>query len=204
MNYVIDVFAQSAAGSFTRQRYDEWCGDDIALADMTGDGRTDLVTNGFKTQVFAQTPNGTLAAPDTYHGLSEGYLAAGDLNADGHADLVSIAHNSSEFVQLSQLENGRLAAAPIIYRANYWDGPMAIGDVTGDGKADVVLAQNGGTLVGFPHSASDASALLEPGEFWLEGLTPRDFALGVPVSTDPMLDFGTSRRCTSGQAWSAG
>ena len=190
VNYVIDVFAQSAAGSFTRQRYDEWCGDDIALADMTGDGRTDLVTNGFKTQVFAQTPNGTLAAPDTYHGLSEGYLAAGDLNADGHADLVSIAHNSSEFVQLSQLENGRLAAAPIIYRANYWDGPMAIGDVTGDGKADVVLAQNGGTLVTFPHSASDAPAPLEPGEFWLEDLTPRDFALGVPVSTDPMLDFG--------------
>jgi subtilisin family serine protease len=191
VNYVIDVFAQSAVGSFTRQRYDQWCGDDIALADMTGDGRTDLVTNGFKTQVFAQTPNGKLAAPDAYHGLSEGYLAAGDLNADGRADLVSIAHNSSEFVQLSQLENGRLAAAPIIYRADYWDGPMAIGDVTGDGKADVLLAQNGGTLVTFPHAASDAPAPLEPGEFWLEDITPRDFALGVPVSTDPLLDFGS-------------
>lgn len=191
VNYVIDVLAQSASGSFTKRTYDDWCGDDIALADMTGDRRTDLVTNGFKTQVLAQTPSGTLAAPDTYHGLSEGYLTTGDLNADGRADLVSIAHNSSEFVQLSQLENGRLAAAPIIYRADYWDGPMAIGDVTGDGKADVVLAQNGGTLVTFPHAASDAPAPLEPGEFWLEDIAPRDFALGVPVTTNPLLDFGS-------------
>jgi subtilisin family serine protease len=189
-NAVIDVFAQDASGGFNRQRYDQWCGEDLVIADFTGDGRNDLASNGIGTQVFAQTPSGTLAAPDTYHGLSEGYLSAGDLNADGRADLVAVAHNSSEFIQLSQLENGRMAAAPIIYRALYWDGPMAIGDVTGDGKADAVMAMNGGTLVTFPHAASDAPAPLEPGEFWLENVAPDDFALGVPVATNPIIDFG--------------
>src|SRR4029450_8628724 len=104
------------------------------------------------TQVFPQTTSGSLGEPDTYVGLSEGYLAAGDLNADGRSDLVAMSHHDSRFIQLSQLENGRMAGAPIIYRADYWDGPMAIGDVTGDGKADVVLAQNGGRPVSFPHA----------------------------------------------------
>ncbi|HKF14393.1 MAG TPA: S8 family serine peptidase, partial [Gaiellaceae bacterium] len=186
----IDVYAQSATGGFARRRYEAWCGDDVVLADMTGDGRTDLVTNGIRTQVFAQASDGTLSEPDTYSGLSEGYLAAGDLNADGRADLTEIAHNSCYFRQLSQLDNGLLALATEDCRAKYWDGPMAIGDVTGDGKADVVLAQNGGTLVTFPHSASDAPRMPDPAEFWVENVNPPDFALDVPVATEPAIDFG--------------
>jgi serine protease len=204
VNYVIDVLAQNTAGGFNKHTYDSWCGDDLVIADFTGDGRGDLASNGFSTQVFPQTTAGTLGEPDTYLGLSEGYLTAGDLNADGRSDLVAIAHHDSRFVQLSQLENGRMAAAPIIYRALYWDGPMAIGDVTGDGKADVVLAQNGGTLVTFPHAASDAPAPLEPGEFWLEDMAPRDFALGVPVATDPLLDFGSDLAMNDGASLISG
>ena len=187
----IDVFAQGASGGFTKTRYDAWCGEDLVAADMNGDGRTDLVTNGIRTQVFAQTNAGTLADPDTFSGLSEGYLAAGDLNADGRADLVEIAHHSCYFRQLSQLGNGLLALATEDCRANYWDGPMAIGDVTGDGRADVVLAMNGGTLVTFPQSASSAPRPPEPAEFWVENVTPPDFALDVPVATEPVLDFGS-------------
>src|SRR4029450_9554778 len=117
----IDVFAQSATGGFTKHSYDGYsCGDDLVAADMTGDGRTDLVSNAIGTQVFAQAIDGTLAAPDTYSGLSEGYLTAGDLNADGRADVVAIAPHSSTFQQLRQLEQGHLAAAPEIDRALYW------------------------------------------------------------------------------------
>ena len=187
----IDVFVQGSSGGFTKRRYDAWCGDEVVAADMTGDGRTDLVTNGIRTQVFAQTSSGTLADPDTYSGLSEGELAAGDLNADGRTDLVEIAHNSCYFRQLSQLANGFLALATEDCRAKYWNGPMAIGDVTGDGKADVVLAQNGGTLVTFPQAASSAPRPPEPGEFWVENTTPADFSLDVPAATDPVLDFGS-------------
>src|SRR5919108_415252 len=190
-NYAgIDVFAQNASGGFAKRRYDYWCGDDIVLADMTGDGRIDVVTNAIRTQVFAQAPDGRLSDPDTFSGLSEGYLEAGDLNADGRADLVEIAHNSCYFRQLSQLDNGLLALATEDCRANYWDGPMAIGDVTGDGRADVVLAMNGGTPVTFPHAASDAPRPPEPAEFWVENTAPHDFALDVPVATDPVIDFG--------------
>ena len=191
-NYAgIDVFAQDASGGFAKRRYDYACGDDIVLADMTGDGRTDVVSNGIQTQVFTQASDGTLSDPDTFSGLSEGYLEAGDLNADGRADLVEIAHHSCYFRQLSQLDNGLLALATEDCRADYWDGPMAIGDVTGDGKNDVVLAQNGGTLVTFPQAASSAPRPPEPAEFWVENVTPHDFALDVPVATEPVLDFGS-------------
>ena len=200
----IDVYEQIAAGAFTRHRYEAWCGEDIVLADMTGDGRTDLVTNGFRTQVFAQASDGTLSEPDTFSGNSEGYLAAGDLNADTRADLVEISHNSCYFRQLSQLDNGLLAVATEDCRAKYWDGPMAIGDVTGDGKADVVLAQNGGTLVTFPHAASDAPRPPEPAEFWVEDVTPNDFALEVPVGTNPVLDFGSDLAMHDGAALVSG
>jgi subtilisin family serine protease len=187
----IDVYEQGAAGGFAKRRYDAWCGEDMVLADMNDDGRTDLVTNGIRTQVFPQASNGTLSDPDTFSGLSEGYLEAGDLNADGRADLVEVAHNSCYFRQLSQLDNGLLALATEDCRAKYWDGPMAIGDVTGDGKADVVMAMNGGVLVTFPHAASDAPRPPEPAEFWVENVTPPDFALDVPMATDPLLDFGS-------------
>jgi subtilisin family serine protease len=186
----IEVYVQGATGEFAKRRYERPCGDDLVIADLTGDGRNDLATNAISTQVFPQTTSGTLGEPDTYAGLSHGYLAAGDLNADNRVDLVAVAHEASEFLQLSQLENGRLATAPIIYRAKYHDGPMAIGDVTGDGKTDVVLAQNGGDLVTFPHAPSSAPPPLEPGQFWIEDLTPQDYALGVPVGTEPVLDFG--------------
>jgi FG-GAP-like repeat len=142
-----------------------------------------------RNAICPQTSDGTLGEPDTFSGLSEGYLTAGDLNADGRNDVVAISHHTSTFKQLSQLENGTLAAAPEIERALYWDGPMAIADVTGDGKADVVLAQNGGTLVTFPQAASSAPRLPEPGGFPLENATPADFALDLPLATEPVLDF---------------
>ncbi|MFL5931741.1 MAG: S8 family serine peptidase [Gaiellaceae bacterium] len=186
----IDVFVQGGANTFTKRSYDYRCGDDLVAADLNGDGRTDLASNAYQTQVFAQTSGGTLAAPDTFSGLSEGYLAAGDLNADGRTDLVEIAHHSCYFRQLSQLANGLLALATNDCRANYWDGPLAIGDVTGDGKADVVLAQNGGVVVTFPHAASDAPRPAEAAEFWDEDTRPPDFALDVPVTTEPVIDFG--------------
>src|SRR4051794_29919445 len=72
--------------------------DDLAIADVTGDGRLDVVTtNGWEPalvaqlNVFAQQPEGSLALPATT-GLPESRaanfadLATGDFDGDGKSD----------------------------------------------------------------------------------------------------------------------
>ncbi|MEU2614201.1 VCBS repeat-containing protein [Micromonospora sp. NPDC007271] len=118
-----------------------------AVGDVTGDGRVDLVTSidGNKpnaaVQVFAQGTGGLATAPNTYpaYDCAAG-LVVGDLTGDGREDLV-VAHNSwltvSAYLQRS---TGTLGG----YTTNRVDGvgpqadALAIGDVTGDGKPDVV------------------------------------------------------------------
>jgi subtilisin family serine protease len=185
----IAVFEQGLDGSFTKRRYDHWCGDDLLTADMNGDGRTDLVSNAIGTQVFTQTTAGLLDDPDTYEGHGHGYLAAGDLNGDGRNDLTAIAHFDIDLQQLSQLANGVLAVGPRVNRSLFMDGPLAIGDVTGDGRADIVLGEIGEALVVFPQASSTAPPPLEPASFWIENETPPDFALDVTPATEPVLDF---------------
>ncbi|XVV08822.1 FG-GAP repeat domain-containing protein [Actinoplanes sp. CA-131856] len=118
-----------------------------AVGDVTGDGRADLVLSmsgnrpDAEIAVFAQQSGGLNPVPTAYPAYdSPAGLAIGDLTGDGRGDL-AVAHANWLAVSV-QLQQPTGLLGP--YAANTVDNPgwqtdaLAIGDVTGDGKPDIV------------------------------------------------------------------
>src|SRR3954454_6625498 len=113
----------------------------VALADLNGDGKADLVAVSSFTSVLLGNGDGTFQTPYVagYGGYS---VAIADLNADGKLDLVKTQRGSV----LVQLGNGD---GTFRAQTSYADGPgafrVAIADLDGDGRPD--LAVSGDTSV---------------------------------------------------------
>src|SRR3954454_21396794 len=113
----------------------------VALADLNGDGKADLVAVSSFTSVLLGNGDGTFQTPYVagYGGYS---VAIADLNADGKLDLVK-TQGGSVLVQLGN-GDGTFSA-----QTSYADGPgafrVAIADLDGDGRPD--LAVSGDTSV---------------------------------------------------------
>jgi len=127
----------------------------IKAADLNGDGKLDLLTanygaaTGPGTQglsVLLQTTPGVFAAPMSYATeYRPTALAVGDLNADGRPD-VAVACEGLPGTPgaVSVLLQSASAAGTLLTAVNYPGGygPMgvAIADMNGDGKPDLVIA----------------------------------------------------------------
>lgn len=145
-------------------------GSAMALADVNGDGRLDLLTGGAPQRgdaqesavsVFLNDGDGGLLLSGTYPAMSGGlnqsnfaieFIAAADLNGDGRVDLV-----------LSQLQRALLGVVAILWSnsdggfdppvavegaASGLLGGIAVGDLNGDHVPDIAaLAPDGGIVV---------------------------------------------------------
>lgn len=130
---------------------------EIEVGDVTGDGRADIVSAGGNTlRVFAQDGGHGFGPAASY--LSGGPapwdringIAVGDLDSDGRLDVAaSIGGNrpNSWVATRLQLPDGTLGPAEL--RSSY-DIPESteIADVTGDGRADIVVVHGGWNRVG--------------------------------------------------------
>lgn len=128
----------------------------VEVADVTNDGRDDIIaTRGGNylpnVAVFPQSATGTIGAPAGYltKDIPEPVRAA-DLDNNGRADLV-LAHGGWYTMStLLQISNGMAPPVeePLPYASSYNAQGLAAGDISGDGKADVVIADyNHGLLV---------------------------------------------------------
>ena len=119
----------------------------IALADVTGDGKLDVLVPNSGPQnvtltVLAGNGKGGFApargSPVKTSG-SPYFVAAGDLNGDGKIDAV-IAHGNDADTGSVLLNDGKgqLTPSPLNLGSRAWE--MAIKDMNGDGKTDVVAA----------------------------------------------------------------
>lgn len=133
----------------------------VALGDFNGDDKLDIATAGSKTifnpgavSLLLGKGDGTFAAKVDYAtGINTQALALGDLNRDGKLDIVVVNTGDdvdSTFGVLLGEDDGTLAAQTT-FPAGRGTTSVAIGDLNGDGRLDLVCASLG-------NGTSDAGA----------------------------------------------
>lgn len=154
----------------------------VTVADLDGDGTPDIAvaTTANTVSVLRQIQfSPTLVAQsavDYPTGVQPVAIKAADLNGDGKLDLLTANYGASltpGTQGLSVLIQGATAGtflAPVNYTTGYRSTALAVGDLNGDGKLDVTVANSGlpgdpGSVSVFLQDPATPGALLAPATY---------------------------------------
>ncbi len=125
----------------------------VAIGDVNGDGNPDLVVANYHSNsqgvgtvsVLLGNGNGTFQAQTTFAaGPEPHWVAMGDVNGDGNADLV-VADEGGGVVSVLLGNGNGTFQTPRIFVAGAFPDSVVLADVNGDGKPDLVVANGAGT-----------------------------------------------------------
>jgi len=172
----------------------------VAVADMNGDGKPDVVVANECTptncsllsgtglvSVLLGNGDGTFQSAVTYNAGGNAYsVAVGDLNGDGKPDVAVLLYEGCSFCGpgvgvLLNNGDGTLQAVVVYNSSGTFPTSMTLADVNGDGKLDALVAEN---ISPDGHGPGGFAVLLGNGDG-----TFQSFAAGYGLSGD---DSGTN------------
>ena len=145
-NNQLFLYFQDATGQLGQPvRLEGAYGSSIAIGDVNGDGRVDLIFSvglgigvryGLGGRSFGPTREYT-----AYNGIS--VLQVADLNGDGRNDVAAIDGGSSFMAVFYQQPDGGLSPFVPVPAQHSGLNDLKVGDVNGDGRIDVVISSGG-------------------------------------------------------------
>jgi hypothetical protein len=142
-DHELEIFPGDGDGGFPLVRRVPVTGSpaELAVADFNHDGRPDVaVSTGSGIDVLLNAGSGNLAAPVPYAGAR--LASASDVNADGTLDLISFDTLTTHQVTVLIGNGNGTFAGPQLVPVGIGAWPPAVGDLDGDGKADLLVPRD--------------------------------------------------------------
>jgi hypothetical protein len=160
----------------------------VAVGDLDGDGKTDLTVanaSSATVSIFKNTGSGGIIAfapkVDFVTGTIPYGISIGDLDGDGKKDLAIANYGPATVSILRNIgSTGTISFAP---KVDYITGSqpygISMGDLDGDGKTDLALANGSGNTVSIlRNTGSTGTISFDPKVDFLTGSTPFSVAIG--------------------------